>query len=243
MRLENLKAEIAKEYRSLTGKSVTMCGDTSQQSYIGAFEQSWFNMEKSIGSSLTFGIPPVDAIRASVYSEYSGASFPYRFGKLYTSTTDKISEAITRGLATGHGYRKTASEIKQYFDGSYNNALRVIRTESTRNFTEGNNYAYQQAKDQGIEGVETWLATFDGRTRDSHARLNGQEAKDGYFKIDGDKAIGPGLFSSPENSINCRCSTYFKLSGFDYSPDWKYKTWKNEFGEWKKQSPVINKKV
>jgi hypothetical protein len=42
-------------------------------------------------------------------------------------------------------------------------------------------------------------------------------------------------------SSNCRCTTYYKLKGYekDYAPDWKYATWKANFSEWKKKAPAI----
>jgi SPP1 gp7 family putative phage head morphogenesis protein len=241
-RLGNLKSEIADAFRSVTGKSIETCGDTSFESFTGAYESTWFSIEKSTELDLSFGGLNKSVIKASVYSQYSGADFKTRFGKLYTSTVDKVAESITRGLATGQGYAKTAREIKDIFDSSFYNALRVIRTESTRNFTEGSLEAYDRAEKKGIEGVKTWIASFDGRTRDSHARLNGQEAdKQGFFKIDGEKALGPGLWGVAAQDINCRCTTYYKLKGYekDYAPDWKYATWKANFSEWKKKAPVI----
>lgn len=239
-RLENLKAEIEAEFRKLTGKAITAGGDTGFASYTGAFQSNWFGMDMATGLDLTFGFPPVDAIRASVFSEITGAAFPQRFGTLYTTTVDKVAQAITRALATGQGYAKTARDVKEIWAGSYANAIRVIRTESTRNFTEGSLYAYQEAEKQGIEGAVTWLATFDLRTRPDHARLNGKEAdKKGLFYIGTDSAVGPGMFGLAANSVNCRCSTYYKLKGFeqDYTPDWTYSQWKTQYDEWKQLPP------
>lgn len=240
-RLAGLKNSIAKEYYRLTGKAIDTATKTGEASYLGAYESSWFGMEKSTGLGLNFGVPPVDAIRASVYSEVSGASFKVRFGKLYQTTTDKVAEAITRGLDTGQGYAKTAREVKDLWTGSYYNAVRVIRTESTRNFQEGNLLVYQRAEDAGIEGAMTWLSAFDGRVRPDHARMNGKSAgKDGYFNTPWGKSTGPGD-GPADQVIACRCATYYKLKGFeeDYSPDWSYKEWKQEYGEWVKESPRV----
>ncbi len=242
-RLAALKDSIAAEFKTLTGQAIKDTTATSTNAVTTSFESTWFGMEKSIGADLNFGVLPVDAIRASVFSELSGADFATRFGKLYSGTVDKIAETITRAMATGQGYAKTATQIKEIWQNSFYQAIRVIRTESARNYSEGALMAYERAESQGIEGAKTWLATRDGRTRDSHARLNGVAAdKKGYFYIDSDKAKAPAMFSQPENSINCRCTTYYKLKGYeqDYAPDWTYKEWKAEFGDWKK---LPNKRV
>jgi SPP1 gp7 family putative phage head morphogenesis protein len=242
-RLAGLKATIAEQLKGLSKESIKLCTESSEFSFSNAFQSTWFNMEQSIGESLEFGILNLDAIRASVFSEYSGAAFPYRFGKLYTSTVDQVAEAITRGLIQGTGYRETAKQIKDIFEGSFNNAMRVIRTESTRNLTEGDLEAYDRAEKSGIEGVKTWLSTFDGRTRDSHARLNGKEADSkGFFNADGNKTQGPGLWGVASEDIQCRCTTYYKLKGYekDYAPDWQYETWKKRYGFLKEKSPLVS---
>lgn len=245
-RLVGLKSSIAEQFKSLTGKAIDGTADISANSYTTAFQSTWYSLEQTTRLGLDFGVIPVDAIRASVYSQISGADFATRFGKLYTSTVDKVAESITRAMATGQGYAKTAREIKSLWEGSFFNAIRVIRTESTRNFTEGSILAYEKAEQQGIKGTKTWLATRDLRTRPDHARLNGKEAdKNGYFHIPPDKGFGPGMFSQPENSINCRCSTYYKLKGFekDYTPDWTYSQWEREFGDWQKLPPRQRKAI
>jgi len=70
--------------------------------------------------------------------------------------------------------------------------------------------------------------------------LNGKEAdKNGLFTTNGAKGPGPGLFLVASEDINCRCTTYYKLKGFeqDYTPDWTYKEWKREYDAWKQLSP------
>lgn len=245
-RLAGLKDSIEDEFRNLTGKAIDSCTATSTNAVTTSFESTWFGMEKSIGADLNFGVLPVDAIRASVFSQISGADFAERFGRLYTGTVDKVADAITRAMSIGQSYAKTAAQIKELWQNSFYQALRVIRTESARNYSEGALMAYQNAEEQGVEGAKTWLATRDGRTRDAHAKLNGVEAdKKGYFYIGSDKAKAPAMFSQPENSIACRCSTYYKLKGYeqDYAPDWNYKQWKAEFGDWKKLPPKQRRTV
>jgi uncharacterized protein with gpF-like domain len=53
---------------------------------------------------------------------------------------------------------------------------------------------------------KVWVSMRDGDVRDSHAELDGEHVgvKE-PFVIDGDEGMGPGKFSEPENSINCRC--------------------------------------
>jgi hypothetical protein len=53
-----------------------------------------------------------------------------------------------------------------------------------------------------------WVATFDGRTRDAHLSLNGQEVKvDQPFTYNGKTAMYPGGFGDAALDANCRCTT------------------------------------
>jgi SPP1 gp7 family putative phage head morphogenesis protein len=240
-RLENMMQSIGDEYRKITGKAIQVTGDTSMTAVTGGYDTVWFNMEKTLSTSLEFGLLPVDAIRASVFSEVSGATFVKRYGKLYTSSIEKVAEEITRGIAVGQSYAKTVASLKAQFNNVYYQAVRVVRTEAGRCYTEGNQAAYQSADDEGIKGWKVWLATFDGRTRDSHARLNDTKANksgpDGTFNISGDIALGPGLFSLAENTINCRCTTKYDIEGMEGAPSWKYDTWKKNYEQWKQITP------
>lgn len=48
---------------------------------------------------------------------------------------------------------------------------------------------------------------MDDRVRDTHSYLEGMEVPYNarFYTYDGDSAEAPGMFSLPENNINCRC--------------------------------------
>jgi SPP1 gp7 family putative phage head morphogenesis protein len=237
-RLPKLLKEIEKAFKQATGKSINLTEGLETFIFQESWNHFWYAYETVYGS-VAFGVLPVDAIRASVFSEVSGADFVKRFGKLYQGSIERIAEAITRGIATGIGYKKTASSIMDQWNNTVYQAVRVVRTESTRNYTEGSIAAYDRAREKGIDGSVVWISTFDGRTRDTHAQLNGQKAnKEGLFYIGSDSAKGPGLFSEPQNSIQCRCSTRFQVAGpeeLETIKDWKYSAWREQYGSTKKE--------
>lgn len=80
----------------------------------------------------------------------------------------------------------------------------IARTETIRASNAGAMGLYD---DWGVERRE-WLATMDGRTRDTHAAANGQvRAKGEAFDIGGSPMMYPGDPSGPpEEFINCRCT-------------------------------------
>lgn len=206
-RLGNLLRGIEDEYKKLTGKAMDTTLKSAADSYIESYKKYEWALNNSGVQTPKWGMPPVDAVRASVMSKRTGQTFVQRFGVNAVGELSKIQGTLTRGIIQGKGYAKIALELKGDFNRGYNNALRVVRTESARNWTEGFLQAHDKAEGLGIEVKKMWVATLDDRTRDSHGMLDGEYADaDGLFWINGESAEGPGLFDDPAESINCRCA-------------------------------------
>lgn len=85
-------------------------------------------------------------------------------------------------------------------------AMRTARTMVTSAQNGGRYQAYKRAEKMGIEfDYKTWVATLDSRTRDSHARLHGEERPM-------DEEFSNGLMypgdenGDPSEVWNCRCT-------------------------------------
>jgi SPP1 gp7 family putative phage head morphogenesis protein len=217
-RLEAVQKSIADEYRRMTGNTLRLSIDTSAQNYSEAWYRFAWAGDQALALELGWGVLPVDAIRASVYSENSGLTIIKTFRKNAKQNLSQIQSALTRGIATGQGYAKTAESIKKSFGNGYNDAIRVVRTESGRNWTEGQLKANEKAQDLGINTGKFWSAALDTRTRASHGELDGNRAdEDGNFhSILGCVGPGPRLLAGVESAadnINCRCSLDFRIEG------------------------------
>jgi len=215
-RLANLMTQISKEYTKLTGQAVSETQSLSSNNYFNGFKRvEWaVNQELKTGASIAFGVVPIDAVRASVFSEQSGRNFIITMKDNSRDRIIRIRNEITRMLATGQSWERTAEALAAQFEKGYNDAVRVVRTETARNYTQGTLAGFERAEDLGINMTHVWLATLDSDTRPEHAELDGTEAdEDGLFWINGESAVGPGLFASPENSVNCRCSLVARIAG------------------------------
>ena len=214
-KLNNLVIEVRKSYQRLTGKAITKTEMASKYNYIQEYYGSMWSGEIEHGK-FKWKNPAVESIRASVMWEGTGLSVPKRFGKNFTSSMSKIEETITRGLANGTGYKKLADELKENFTGGLNDALRVIRTESNRNRTEGFNSAFDQMRDADVPVRKVWISAKDERVRGrkpsdkyDHVVLDGLESDDdGMFDVGQGigKIEGPTLSGVPGFDINCRCA-------------------------------------
>ena len=96
----------------------------------------------------------------------------------------------------------------------------IARTEALAAFNEAREEAFRQAVDTGLVKPhnvrKTWSATMDGRTRDSHADLNGVEVglDEAFDSPTGARMMHPGdtsLGAGAEDVINCRCMPEYRI--------------------------------
>jgi len=79
----------------------------------------------------------------------------------------------------------------------------IARTETIKCSNAGSNALY---KDWGAQQKE-WIATFDGRTRPTHAAAHGQIVGiDQRFEVGGYLMSYPGDCGDPAEVVNCRCA-------------------------------------
>lgn len=130
---------------------------------------------------------------------------------------------ISKRLATAVGERNQSA------------AIRNARTMATGAQNAGRVDAYKQAEEKGIEVMQEWEATLNGRTRHSHRQLHGERIDVGGTFSNGCKF--PGDPNGPAEEVyNCRCTLIPYLKGFDtdkvtYSPklgEQSFEEWQNE---------------
>lgn len=130
--------------------------------------------------------------------------------------TKKVNSAVLQGILQGESISKMAKRLQGVTDMNKTSAIRNARTTVTSAECKGRQDAAMKAKEDGIESKKIWLATFDGRTRHSHALLDGQMVDvDKPFKSELGDIMYPGdPAAHPSNVYNCRCSYETKVVGF-----------------------------
>lgn len=113
----------------------------------------------------------------------------------------KMNESIQKVIAD-----KTWEErVSEYILGEDVESIkRVVDTEAHRIYNDGQ---YDTAKATNLKVTKTWATMLDDRVRDTHDLLEGVSVglDEKFYTIDGDSALAPGGFRSPENNVNCRC--------------------------------------
>ncbi len=146
--------------------------------------------------------PPSRAVKRGIDLEY---------GK------KKITACVTSGIIQGESLGKIADRLQSSItDMNRTSALRTARTAVTGAQNAGRMDSYKAAEDMGITLKKQWVATLDGRTRDSHRWLDSK-----IVDIDKDFPNGcsyPGDPSGPASEVyNCRCTMIAVVDGVDTS--------------------------
>ena len=122
------------------------------------------------------------------------------------SLKKSVRNELSRGIAQSLSYRDIARNLKNTANISFNNAVRIARTEGHRINQEATFNCQTEAKKRGCEILKRWDSTLDKRTRRTHQELDGQTVEvDEPFTIRGHTAMYPSGFGVASEDINCRC--------------------------------------
>lgn len=120
-----------------------------------------------------------------------------------------IASAVTQAIVQGESIDKLAARLSRDTANTDMKAMaRYARTAMTGAQNAGRVETMHRAQDMGIHVRKQWLATLDGRTRDSHRQLDGQEQDvDKPFKSEFGGIMFPGdPTAAPGDVYNCRCT-------------------------------------
>ena len=132
----------------------------------------------------------------------------------------QISASVTSSILQGKSIPRIAKDLQTRMpEMNKASAIRTARTAVTGAQNAGRMDSYVAAEKMGIKVRKEWLATIDGRTRHSHAMLDGQTADiDKPFKVDGEEIMFPGDTSAPGYLLyNCRCALIANVDSVDTS--------------------------
>lgn len=140
----------------------------------------------------------------------------------------KIRGALQRAMAGGLTRVELEREIAKALGGDATMARveRIVRTETNQAFTQAEAAANEQLAETAVADdlIKVWRATKDGRTREEHLLVDGQERElDQLFSVGGgataatppgsgvgeqaNAPLDPSL--SAENAVNCRCTVVY----------------------------------
>jgi len=129
------------------------------------------------------------------------------------TTRQQLRNVVARGRAEGLGTSAIASLIRDDFQLiGRARALSIARTETHSAANAAQLFAAEELGRTDMK--REWIAAGDERTREDHEAADGQVvALDEPFNVGGEFLDYPGdADGSPEQVINCRCTTGFLVS-------------------------------
>lgn len=181
-------------------------------------------------------VPPLETLFTSAFKAASRGVTnpgPYAVRHLEAVTNrlagipDEIFDLMRGELALGREAQESIPELAARVDGLLrdgdrwkNRAMLIARTEVIgANNAGGFDASRQTARVLGVDESQVvceWLATSDGRTRETHADADGQQVLgiDTYFNVGGYELAYPGdPGGPPEEVCNCRCTALYHMPG------------------------------
>ena len=134
----------------------------------------------------------------------------------------KINSVITQSILTGDSIPDIAKSLQKVAEMNKVAAVRSARTATTSAQNGGRVDSYKRAQTMGIKLRQQWMATLDGRTRDTHRALDGEiiaVAKDKWHPAKFSNGCRfPGDPQGPGHEIyNCRCTLIGVVDGVDFN--------------------------
>lgn len=137
----------------------------------------------------------------------------------------KVNSEVLQGILQGESMGKIALRLENVENMNCASSIRNARTSVTSAENKGRMDMLHEAEEKGVVVHKVWLATHDGRVRDSHLDLDGEEREiDEPFenvlvlsktRVIDDEIMYPGdPNANPANTYNCRCSLSYKVVGF-----------------------------
>ena len=129
----------------------------------------------------------------------------------------QITASVTSSILQGKSIKHMADDLQsRIVTMNRDSAIRTARTAVTGAQNAGRMDSYFAAEKMGIKCRKEWMATLDGRTRHSHAMLDGEV-------VDNDKKFSNGCLypgdpnGAPAEIYNCRCTLVSVIDGIDTS--------------------------
>lgn len=122
----------------------------------------------------------------------------------YDDLTDEQKKVADQEIYRKFDNKDFRDRVSEYAEvGNASDIIRVVETDGNRVYNYG---GLNGAKANGAK-FKTWNTMEDFKVRDSHDALAGITVPldDKFVTYDGDEAMIPGGFETPQNNVNCRC--------------------------------------
>ena len=183
--------------------AASMIDDTLPDVYALNHNYGTFEAEKGSGYDTTYTLYDKHTVKR-LLTEHEDLlphpSVPIEKDKLWNK--QHLQSAVLQGILTGEPMSDIAKRFQSVTDMTERAAMRNARTAVTGAENAGRIDSYIRAQNMGIKMKQMWMATLDGRTRDSHAIMDGEQQEVGKKFSNGCRYPGDPQGSAAE-VYNC----------------------------------------
>lgn len=198
-----LKKQVEAILEKLHSDEFTTIQEYLSASYTDAFIGTMYDLAGQ-GIPLIIPLDQAAAVKAILMDSKISHGLYAALGIDVNELKKTISAEVTRGIASNLSYHDIARNIDNVSKTTYYNAVRIARTEGHRIQQTSTRDAQQKSKSKGADVVKQWDSTLDGKTRDSHKRVDGE-----IRELDERFSNGLDFPGDPKGKaaevINCRC--------------------------------------
>lgn len=211
-RLATLEKNVLDSLSPAVRASIRIIDRMKPTEYGEAFFRTAWAVDSATRVALTWG--PLD--KAAIAANLDNPFYLTSTERLTSTLKGAVRNTINNGLALGQSYTEMMKDIKDLVNLKNFETMRILRTELHDAQEAGIADSYDAALEQGINGKVVWIATLDGKTRDSHQEMDGvARDEDGMFRGSIGETPYPGWEGLPASDrINCRCDIRFEIEGF-----------------------------
>lgn len=201
---DSLKKQVGDVLDKMQEENFQNVSDYLNTCYEEAFAGTLYDLQGQ-GIPLAFPIDQEAMVRAVQTDSKISQGLYSRLGEDTSLLKRKITAQVSRGIATGMTFKQVAQQLSGYTNIGFNNAVRIARTEGHRIQCQSTMDACYKAKDRGADIVKKWDSTLDGKTRTSHAMVDG-EIKELDEKFSNGLMFPGDPSGKAAEVVNCRCA-------------------------------------
>lgn len=220
-RFKALQSRVAERYTEANETAVRYVNDATPGIYSLNRNYSAYTIEKVAGN-VGFDLWDEQTVRRLIVENpevmpYYPPEKALKRGIDLAYGKKQISASVTSSILQGKSIPGIAKDLQTRMpEMNKASAIRTARTAVTGAQNAGRMDSYVAAEKMGIKVRKEWLSTLDGRTRHSHAILDGEQ-------VDNEKKFSNGcMFPGDPNGpaaevYNCRCTMVAAVDGVDTS--------------------------
>lgn len=206
--------------------------------YAEAANYGFYEVENGLGISTGFNLVDRSTVAELLKDDSTLLPEPrVNIPKELRWNSQHINSALLQGILQGESVDHIARRLRSVTDMSRAAAIRNARTMTTAAENRGRVDSYRKAQKMGIKLKQRWVASHDGRTRETHRIIDGEIREVDEPFSNGCRYPGDPN-GEPKEVYNCRCTLIAALD--DYPKDY-YSQFEQvgtmTYEEWKHAKP------